>query len=204
MFYYLVVLICIHPYSFGVRHITDKRAMVLLMGVFAATVVLPGFGIMLLKPLGFMQSYQSPSKQERIGPYIILGIMYVWVYKSLTADLGFPLTYANVFLGATIALFIGFFLNNWIKVSAHMNGVGGFLGAVLITALSFYPGATLPIELNGMTLQISMSALVIFSVILAAATAYARLALKAHNWQEVILGFLIGFISQFVVWVYNY
>lgn len=203
MFYFMVLLLVIHPYSFGVHQITDKRAAIMLFGVFAATVILPGFGILLLKPLGFMQNYQSPARQERIGPYIILSIMYVWVYKSLTAGIGFPQTFAQVFLGATVALFIGFFLNNWIKVSAHMNGIGGLLGAVLITAVSFSPGAVLPLQLGNASLQISLSAILIFVVLLAGALAWARLRLKVHTYQELALGFLIGLGSQILVWSYE-
>ncbi len=202
MFYFMLLLMAINPYSFGVHQLTDKRALIMLFGVFASTVIIPGFGIMLLKPLGFLQNYQSPAREERIGPYLILICFYVWVYKSLTAGIGFPQTYAQVFLGATIAIIVGFFLNNWIKVSAHMNGIGGLVGGVLITATHFLPGAVLPIRLGTVTIQMSVSALLMVVVLLAGACAWARLRLKVHTWQELVLGFLIGLGSQIAVMFY--
>jgi hypothetical protein len=202
MFYVLVLLVLIDPFAFGISQITEKRSMVMLIGVFSATVLLPGFGIMLLKPLGFLNDYQRPAREERIGPYIILSILYVWVYKNLTGGLGFPEVYAQLFLGATIALFVAFFINNWLKVSAHMNGVGGLVGALLILLVRHYPGAVVSIPCFGQIVSISLTAVFITAVFLAAATAYARLALSAHTFQQVWIGFVVGLGGQILAMLY--
>jgi hypothetical protein len=202
MFYMMVLLVLLHPYSFGASSITDKRAIGMLIGILASTVVLPGVGIMLLKPLGFMKSYQTPAREERIGAYIILSIMYVWVYKSLSFGFGFPALSAQLFLGATIALFIAFFLNNFIKVSAHMNGAGGLVAGVFIILFNHYPGGIVAIPILGQVFSFSLSVIAIWTVILAGATAYSRIALKAHSYHELILGFLVGVSGQLfaVMW----
>jgi hypothetical protein len=203
MFYVMVLLVLVHPFAFGVQSITEKRAITMLMGIFATAVILPGFGILLLKPLGFMNSYQTPERQERIGPYIILIIMYVWVYKNMSAGFGFPEIAAQIFLGATIAICIAFFINNFIKISAHMNGVGGLVGALLILLVKNYPGGLVQLPLFGQYFSVSLTAILILAVLLAGATGYARLALKAHTYQELVLGFSVGFLGQLIALMIN-
>ena len=44
-------------------------------------------------------------------------------------------------LGATIALFIAFFINIFSKISAHAVGMGGLVAMVLISIISFSHGA---------------------------------------------------------------
>jgi hypothetical protein len=198
MFYVMVLLVLLQPYAFGVQNITEKRAITMLLGIFASTVVLPGFGILLLKPLGFMDSYQTPGRQERIGAYIILIIMYVWVYKNLSSGFGFPDISAQVFLGATIAICVAFFINNFIKISAHMNGVGGLVGAIFLLLVNNYPGGLIAFPFMGQFVSVSLTTILILAVLLAGATGYARLALKAHTYQELILGFSVGFGCQVI------
>jgi hypothetical protein len=198
MTYILVLLMLLHPFDFGVHHLTEKRGMIMLFGVIASTVLLPAAGILLLKPLGYLKSYETPERQERIGPYIITGMMYIWVYKNLSSGIGLAPAYNQIFMGATIALFIGFFINNWFKVSAHMNGLGGLVAAVCIITVHIYPGSTLVLPIGGQFLSMSMNVILILAVLLAGATAYARLALKAHTYSELSIGFLVGMVSQVI------
>ena len=61
--YILLLLMSINPYAFSVRSLDDQRAILLLLSVFSTTFLIPGFGVALLKPLGFIRSLEMEDKQ---------------------------------------------------------------------------------------------------------------------------------------------
>ncbi len=81
--YALLLLLFANPYTFGVNSPGDKKALLLLLYVFTTTALIPGIGIAVMKPLGFVGNLESPDRQERIGPYIITGVFYLWLYQNL-------------------------------------------------------------------------------------------------------------------------
>ena len=82
--YVLLLMLAINPFAFGAHHMGDKHTVVLVLYVISTTFVIPGLGVSLLKPLGLIQSLEMNDKQERIGPYIISGIFYLWIFKNFT------------------------------------------------------------------------------------------------------------------------
>ena len=105
--YILLILLAVNPYAFGVRAMTDRNAMLLLINVFSTSFLLPGFGVALMTPLGLIQNMQMPDKMERIGPYIITGVFYLWLFKNLSAaGSQYPALFSTCVLGATIGLFL--------------------------------------------------------------------------------------------------
>jgi membrane-associated phospholipid phosphatase len=86
-------------------------------------------------------------------------------------------------LGAAISIFIGFFINIFLKVSLHAIGVGSFFAVTLIILkYSDY----------------NLTLLIIGSIIVAGVVGSARVALGAHEPKEVFLGYLVGFTGQFI------
>ena len=195
--YALLLLLFINPYAFGVRSPADTKAVLLLVYVFTTSALIPGIGIAVMKPLGFIKNLESPDRQERVGPYIITGIFYLWLFKNLASSGQAPTLYVVCILGATIALFLAFFINIFTKVSAHATGMGGLFGMLMLTALE-WSGMTLNIPAFGGALAISMPVALAGSVLLAGCVGSARLTLKAHVQQDLWQGYFIGFIS---VWI---
>jgi hypothetical protein len=187
--YILLLMLIINPFAFGVQHIGDKRTVILFFYVISTTFLIPGLGVSLLKPLGLVQSLEMRDKQERIGPYIITGIFYLWMYKNF-ADGVVPTLYAKFVLGATIGLFFAFFVNIFFKISAHATGMGAFVGMVLLLAIE-WPGANLSL---GPTLW-SLNALLAITVVLAGLIGVARLSLAAHSLAELCQGYIAGFVA---------
>ena len=194
--YMLILLLLVNPYLFSVRSIWDQTPLILL--VFLSTFALPAFGVLLMKFLGMVRSLHLRSRQERIGPYILTGIFYLWVFINFKNDGRIPREFTAFMLGATIALFLAFFLNNFVKISAHAAGMGGLLAMVVITLMLFdYDSFALETALFG-TFRISMSALLMFVILCCGAVGSARLYLRAHELPEVVGGYLIGFFSQWM------
>ncbi|MBK8922507.1 MAG: hypothetical protein IPM81_13545 [Saprospirales bacterium] len=197
--YALLLLLYINPFAFGVHSPTDKQALFLLMYVFTTTALIPGIGIAVMKPLGFVKSLESPDRLERVGPYIVTGVFYLWLYKNLSAGDQAPALYLVCVLGATIGLFMAFFINIFTKISAHATGMGGLVGMLLLTAWQ-WPGSMLGLPVFGGSVQVSLVAAAGGMAILAGCVGTARLALEVHSTQDIWQGYLVGFLA---VWVAN-
>ncbi len=196
--YILLILLAVNPYAFGVRGLTDRNAMLLLISVFSTSFILPGFGVALMKPLGLIQSLQMPDKMERTGPYIITGIFYVWLFKNLSAAGNqYPHLFTVCVLGATIGLFFAFMINIFTKISAHATGMGGLVAMLLLMAFA-WGGNPMYLAVPGGNLLLSVVAILACGVILAGAVGTARLALGAHTPVDLYRGYAAGFAAVMV------
>ena len=133
-------------------------------------------------------------KQERIGPYIMAGVFYLWLFKNLTSGGQTPYLYTVFVLGSTIGLFIVFFVNIFTKISAHACGMGGLV-AMIILLIYYWSG-------QGMVdfgpFSISWLLLLVLTVLLAGAVGSARLALLAHTPVDLWRGYAVGFAGILV------
>jgi hypothetical protein len=200
--YMLLILLAYNPFAFGVRTIADPKAVVLILSVLFTTVVIPGFGLIAMKPLGLIKSVQLDDRQDRTGPYIISGIFFLWLFKNVSAGGVAPELFSKFVLGATIGLFLDFFINIFIKISAHATGMGGLVAMLLVTNLSWNPNL-FELHMFGGTLQLSMLALLAVGIVFAGLVGSARLALSAHTPVQLYLGYIVGFISVVVAnWIF--
>jgi hypothetical protein len=188
--YMLLLMLALNPFEFGVREITEQRAMLLLISVFSTTFLIPGAGVALMKPLGLIKSLEMEDKQERIGPYIVTGVFYLWLFKNLHSGIAIPNIYTCFVLGATLGLFFAFFANIFTKISAHATGMGGFVTMILITAFT-WPNHTLQVG----NLHLSLVAVVGIAVVLAGIVGTARLALNAHTPTDLLRGYGVGVLG---------
>jgi hypothetical protein len=198
--YALLILMSANPYAFGVHDPGHKKALLLLLYVFTTTALIPGIGIAIMKPLGFVRSLESPDRQERIGPYIITGIFYLWLYQNLKSSGQAPPLYQACVLGATIALFGAFFINIFRKVSAHATGMGGLVGMLVLLSVE-WPGGTLGFGFFGGLLEISQVAALGIGVMIAGCVGTARLVLRAHIPPEVWQGYIVGLGAMWLAWL---
>lgn len=195
--YGLVLLLLTNPYAFGVRHIGDPKAMILMISVFTTACLIPAAGIAMMRPLGLVSSLELPEKQDRIGPYIITGVFYLWLYKNLLGTGQAPAIFGVSVLGAVIALFLDFLINNFTKISAHATGMGGFVATVVLVAVR-WPDYRLGIPAFGGTVQIAMIWVLAAVILLAGLVGTARLALGAHTPADLYRGYGVGLVSILV------
>jgi len=194
--YMLVILRMVNPYIFGAGRNSDILLFVII--IFMSTFLIPLVGIVMMRFLGLINSFQMHDKRERIGPYILTGIFYIWMFRNLYEHPDIPLAYKVFVLGATIALFLAFIINLFSKISMHAVGMGGLVGMVVLTMLLFsYNTFLLHTGLFG-TIQVSMNALLMLTIILAGMVCTARLLLKVHTLQDIYGGFVVGFSTQFI------
>lgn len=196
--YMLVLLLLINPYLFGVYSIGDQFSRILILQVFLSTFFIPGFAVAMLRFTGLVNSLEMKTKQERIGPYVITGMFYIWMFRNFLGNAQVPTAFSAFLLGAAIGLFIAFFINIFSKISAHAVGMGGLLGMVVITLLLFsYDTFLVSLGTLG-TYQVSMLWVLMLTVLLAGLVGTCRLILQAHEPTDLYGGYLVGFVSQFI------
>ncbi|WP_300027859.1 hypothetical protein [uncultured Maribacter sp.] len=152
-----------------------------ILPIFILTVIIPIITFFILRNLGLVESLSLHTIQERKYPLyihasILLLILYKVIPNNYVSELYF---YFTGLLGATIACILLLFFN--FKVSLHTVGVSGLLMYLINLSIHF--------EIN-LIIAISFFILATGSIIT------ARLALKAHTGIEVIIGLLVGLLSQ--------
>ena len=191
--YGFLLLAWLDPFLFGEisfsRMFSNPMWVLIFFRLLIFTALVPAFAIILMRALGLVSSIELPQRQERTGPYLIAGVFYMVTFVQYNNDPGIPMELRSYALGATLALFIGFVINIFSKISLHTLGMGGFI-AMVILALA-----------RDSAHDYHLLALAIF---LAGLVGTARLLLQAHEENEIYGGYFIGFFAQFAAlsWVY--
>ncbi len=193
--YMTLVLLWTNPFSFGYRHVAEADTLLII--VVMTTITLPAIAVLMLKMLGWIDTFRMETRQERIGPYIVAGILYLTLYLHVSkAD--FPTSIRVATLGVLIGLWACFLINNFMKVSAHAAGMGGLVVLVALTKLKFgYDEAQIGFP-GGVNLILSIDYLLYGVIILAGVVCTSRLLLKAHESKEVYLGLIMGIMGMVI------
>lgn len=193
--YMLVILTVINPYSFGHPNLSGNSKFIVI--VFISTFFIPSVSVLLMRAMDMVKSLQLKDQQERIGPYIITGIFYLWLFINLRQNPNVPGTFKFCVLGATIGLFLSFLINLFSKISMHATGMGGLLAMTLITVFGFSPSYFWVGFQGESGWEIPSKILLILVIIIAGLVGTSRLVLNAHEPKDIYGGYLIGFISIF-------
>lgn len=155
-----------------------------LLAIAITTLFIPIVFYFLLKNLGKADSMFLSDVRERRLPLFFYNLLIgLNLYQILDAY-NYPALY-YFFVGILFSSVTAFILSLLrVKISLHMLGLSGLLMFLLSLSI-FY--------------RINLVYSLAFLVAAVGLTATSRLALKAHTWAEVILGFIIGFIPQVIV-----
>ena len=182
----LIPIVCTLLYFIIIpNHIPREFAYGVLSVVFVTTYIIPILLLYLLKKVKLIENYQLESVNERKFPVLF--------FTSLTLVLGYILLKFNIvnllafsFFGCALALGIVYILLFFkIKTSLHTLGISGLIGFISIISYDY--------KLNLLVLLILL--FLIFGII-----ATSRLKLNAHKISEVFIGFIIGLLSQQIIY----
>lgn len=191
--YMLALLIIVNPYLFGISSLGDRLSVLLLLRIFLSTFFIPMVAISMLRTTGLVSSFSMRDSKERIGPYIITGIFYLWMFRNFYGGSQIPTAYTSFMLGATIALFLAFFINIFSRISIHTVGMGTLLGMVIVTMLFFsYDTFTFG------NWNLTMNTVLVIAVLLAGLVGTARQVLYEYSPTDLYGGYLVGFLSQVI------
>lgn len=161
-----------------------KKAVVLLVGT--STFIIPLLISLLLLNKKLISSLEMETQKERIIPYAFTIVFYVFTLFMLKRAPIPPIIF-NFIIGATLSVILAFIINIKWKISAHMIGIGGLLGALICFSIM---------------LDIYITPYIIFALLIAGIVGSSRLILKAHTQLQIYVGFAIGVICQVITLYY--
>lgn len=174
-------LLFIHPSYFSGFSEPSKKQVLLITVL--NTVMFPVISTMLLKALGFIDSFFMTSRRDRIIPYIICNIFFFWTYTVFHKQEIYPSILASFWLGVFLACSAALMANIYFKISMHTIGVGGITGLFLFIALQHSMLMTWPFA---------------FVILISGMVATARLMITDHTEKEIYSGFFVGLVSQLI------
>lgn len=161
--------LCLLPWSY--------KALIFVM-VYCFTVFIPRVSINIFRRINKWTHWQLSHREHRHMPYILTLISYATCLVLMT-HLRMAMFIRGIVMAALVAEIICVIVNVWWKVSTHMVGVGGLVGALVAFSNLFYFNPIWPI-----------CGLLLLSGILGT----SRMILRQHSLAQVIVGFAIGFV----------
>lgn len=181
--YFFLYLMQVLPYEFV--GITEWQLTLRLFSVFWLTAFFPAFAVFLMWRLKLSESIFLRTQKERIIPYVITMFFYWWMYYLSRNFTDQPLALKFFYFGIFIASALGLIINNFMKISLHAMGVGGFLTAVILVGLYY---------------SVDNAIWTLLAIIITALVMSARMIVSDHSKQELILGFFIGLLTQVIAY----
>jgi uncharacterized membrane protein len=165
----------------------DHGRRVVLGMVALMTIAFPLVSALLLLRAGVISSLEMPGRRERIAPFAMTLLYYGMAWYLLLRSPLHPMAVA-LFSGAVIAVLVAAVVTPWWKISAHMVGIGGCLGAIVSLSIMHHLDAFGAIALL---------------LVLAGALGTARLFASDHTPAQVYAGVAVGFICVFgtIAWL---
>lgn len=154
-----------------------------ILPIFILTVIVPIVCFLILRNIGLVTSYDLPTIKERKYPYYInLALLLMVVYKVIPNNYTEELFF--FFLGLLTATFSSAVLLFFkFKSSMHLMGMGTLVMFLINLSIHF---------------EINIIFAIAIGILSTGLVASARLYLRAHTTPEIIIGFLIGAISQLI------
>ena len=170
-----------HPsYFSGFSDAGKKRVLVM---VTINAIAFPFITVILLKALGFIDSFFLRTQRDRIIPYIASMTFFFWAQYALREQPEIPRILVVFMFGVFISSAAALIANIYFKVSMHAIGMGGLTGIFFVI-----------MQQNSMLMTWPLSA----ALLIAGLVCTSRLIVSDHNPKDIYSGLLIGFICQLI------
>jgi len=177
--YSALLLVWSNKFAFGGWN-WHGGAYMFLARIFVWTFLIPGMSVLILKKVELIKDVNMSDRKDRIIPYFVVIISYSIAFYAIRF-MDIPPVIKAMVIGSLGSIILCFFLNNFFKISAHANGMGSFVGAMI---------GMLTISVK------NVDYLIVVSILLTAAVCASRIYLKAHSMKELFWGFTIGLVTQ--------
>lgn len=186
---FIPILACFFYFFVNENYVSYSKYEVylVLLQVTILTFLIPISFFYLLRSLGKIDSIMVSELSQRKLPLIFQAILLLVLINKGTTEDRIPELYfyfLSGFISTVLALIFLFFKT---KVSLHMLGIGSLLFFVL--GISIHD-------------QTNFLGSIVVLTILTGIVASSRLEMKAHNFKELTIGFLIGTVPQVALWFF--
>ena len=165
----------------------EKRLQLIILGlIFILTYMVPILLLFFLKNFGFIKDFQVSTIKERRVPVIFM-ILILYFLGNTIIQIPMIRNLGILFYGTSLSLICIYILfSAKLKSSLHLVSMGNMLGFFLIMT-----------NINNLSILFIIIPLIFLSGVLAS----SRLYLKAHTPLELLIGFFLGFIAQFTLFI---
>ena len=165
----------------------EKRLQLIVLGlVFALTYVVPVLLLLFLRNFGFIKDFQVSTIKERRFPVIFM-ILLLYFLGNTIIQIPTIRNLGILFYGTSLSLICIYILFSVkLKSSLHLVSMGNMIGFFLIMT-----------NIN----SLSMLPIIILLILLSGILASSRLYLKAHTPVELLIGFSLGIVCQFILFI---
>ena len=174
------LLIYTNPYINMMITETSKYFTLGILLVF--TIILPILTSVLFKLFGLIDSLYMKTAKERRWPFLLTLIWYYMGIQLLTR-IYVPQSFLLLMIGATSIVGVALIITSRWKISIHMLGIGGVIGAIIGISQRF---------------QFDHSILLIALILFAGFIGYSRLKTNSHNYRQVYAGFIVGIAVEWI------
>lgn len=151
--------------------------LLILFIVYFFTVFIPTVGITLFRVFKKWSHLELSHREHRHLPYVVTLLSYGACLVLMT-EMNVAMFFRGVVMAALISQIICIIVNIWWKVSTHMVGMGGLVGALNAFSILFFYNPIWPF--CGLLL-------------LSGALGTSRIILRQHSLAQVLVGFAIGY-----------
>lgn len=155
---------------------------IIFIVVLITTCLLPLAFLPLFMYQNLLKSLKMMTSRERIVPYVTIGTLHLTGYFILTG-IDVPIIISGILLASAFIIYIALLITLKWKISAHMSGIGGLTGAILV--FSF-------------TLKTNLIIYLLIVLFIAGLLGTARLVLNHHTPGQIYSGFGLG-LSVFIL-----
>ena len=181
--YAIFLLFAFSPLFSDFMSMSQKIQIVQLVIIF--TLLLPIFSVLTLKKFNIVTSIYMENREERRWPLLFTIIWYYLLFRFLDS-IHIQYIVIQFLFGAMLILLLAIIVSNFWKISLHMLGIGGVLGAFFAIQTLFGGNIFLIITL----------------LFCAGLVGFARVNEDAHTLKQVYLGFLVGFCTEFLIFYF--
>ena len=154
----------------------------IIVMVYFFTVFVPTLGITVFRMFKKWTHLELSHREHRHMPYIVALISYAACLVIMT-KMNTAMFFRGVVMAALISQIVCVTINAWWKVSTHMVGMGGLVGALNAFSILFFYNPVWP-----------FCALLLLS----GALGTSRIVLRQHSLAQVLVGFGIGYVCTMV------
>ena len=150
--------------------------------VYVFTVFMPTVGITLFRLFKKWTHLELSHREHRHMPYVVALLSYTACLVIMTR-INAAMFFRGVVMAALVSQIICVIINVWWKVSTHMVGIGGLVGALNAFSILFFYNPVWP-----------FCGLLLLSGVLGT----SRIILRQHSLAQVLTGFGIGYVCAMV------
>ncbi len=163
---------------------TKEANYILFLYVFVFTILLPLVCSFVLRKIGLISSFQLEKREERQWPFTLTACSYLLGFSLIQNQIGSSINPLIIWIlsGAQLGVFFALFISLFWKISIHMIGIGGFVGMCILLV----------------KVHLDWDNFLYLSILLSGLVGFARLRLRAHASSQVLVGFLLGLVTQIV------